>query len=234
MDLTFTLNRPAPDSTSTQHTTALKIAVDTCIVAGWAGRNLEAIEEHIEELAELGVPRPSAVPLYYRIAANQLIQDDTIEVVGDQSSGEAEVLVFSNDGKNLVSLASDHTDRKLEAHSVALSKQVCAKPVAQQAWLLDDVADHWDQLILRSWITENGQKVLYQEGTTGTLKLPQELIQDHFGQDIVPEGSVMYGGTVNVIGGIRPATDFIMELHDPVLERSLHHRYSVRVLPEIA
>src|SRR5690554_1779695 len=101
MELTFTLNRPASDSTSTQ-SSALKVAVDTCIVAGWAGRNLEAIEEHIEELAELGVPRPSAVPLYYRIAANQLIQDDTIEVIGDQSSGEAEVLVFSNDGKNLV------------------------------------------------------------------------------------------------------------------------------------
>lgn len=233
MELTFTLNRPASGSVTAQAST-VKVAVDTCIVAGWAGRNLEAIEEHIEELAELGVPRPSAVPLYYRIAANQLIQDDIIEVVGDQSSGEAEVLVFSNDGQNMVSLASDHTDRKLEAHSVALSKQVCAKPVARQAWLLDDVADHWDQLILRSWITESGTETLYQEGNTGTLKLPQELIKDHFGQDIVPEGSVMYGGTVNVIGGIRPAPDFIMELHDPVLNRTIRHKYSVRILPEIA
>ncbi|HLU14528.1 MAG TPA: DUF2848 family protein, partial [Burkholderiaceae bacterium] len=41
-------------------------------------------------------------------------------------------------------------------------------------------------------------------------------------------------GTVNAIGGIRPANDLIMELHDPVLQRSLHHQYSVRVLPEIA
>src|SRR5690554_3107191 len=106
MELTFTLNRPASGSVTAQAST-VKVAVDTCIVAGWAGRNLEAIEEHIEELAELGVPRPSAVPLYYRIAANQLIQDDIIEVVGDQSSGEAEVLVFSNDGQNMVSLASD-------------------------------------------------------------------------------------------------------------------------------
>lgn len=233
MELTFTLNRPASGSATAQ-TSTLKVAVDTCIVAGWAGRNLEAIEEHIEELAELGVPRPSAVPLYYRIAANQLIQDDVIEVVGDQSSGEAEVLVFSNEGRNVVSLASDHTDRKLEAHSVALSKQVCAKPVARDAWLLDDVADHWDQLILRSWITENGTEALYQEGNTGTLKLPQELIKDHFGQDIVPEGSVMYGGTVNVIGGIRPAPDFIMELHDPVLNRTIRHKYSIQALPEIA
>lgn len=233
MELTFTLNRAHPASGSAQDTT-LNVAVDTCIVAGWAGRNLQAIEEHIEELAELGVPRPSAVPLYYRIASNQLIQNDTIDVVGDQSSGEAEVLIFSHDGQNLVSLASDHTDRKLEAHSVALSKQICAKPVARQAWLLEDVIEHWDELILRSWITENGEEVRYQEGSTGTLKPPLELVQDHFGQAVVPEGSVMCCGTVNVMGGIRPATDFIMELHDPVLNRSLRHRYSVRVLPEIA
>ncbi len=233
MELTFTLNRPAQGTLAAQNST-VKIAVDTCIVAGWAGRDLQAIEEHIEELAELGVPRPTAVPLYYRIASNQLIQGDTIEVVGDQTSGEAEVLIFSDNGQNLISIASDHTDRKLEAHSVALSKQVCAKPAAQQAWLLDDVVDHWDDLILRSWITENGEQTLYQEGTTGSLRTPQDLVSDHFGQGTVPEGKVMVCGTVNAIGGIRPAADFIMELHDPILNRTLHHRYSVRVLPEIA
>lgn len=232
MKLTFALHPAAKNAAPAD--SPITINADTCIVAGWAGRNMEAIEEHIEELAELGVPRPSAVPLYYRIAANQLIQDDTFDVVGDQTSGEAEVLIFSHQGKNLISLASDHTDRKLEAHSVALSKQVCAKPVAREAWLFDDVAPHWDELILRSWITENGNEVLYQEGPVGSLRTPQELAQGHFGQELIPEGSVMCCGTVNAIGGIRPASDFIMELHDPILDRRIRHRYSVRVLPEIA
>lgn len=232
MQLTFTLNRLAGNDAESPQT--ITVTIDTFIVAGWAGRDMKAIEEHIEELAELGVPRPSAVPLYYRIAANQLSQDDEIQVVGDQSSGEAEVLIFSHEGRNLVSLASDHTDRKLEAHSVALSKQVCAKPAGREAWLLDDVAEHWDSLILRSWITENGQKTLYQEGPVGSLRHPVDLIQDHFGQAVMPADSAMCCGTVNAIGGIRPANDLIMELHDPVLQRSLHHQYSVRVLPEIA
>src|SRR5690606_18438482 len=114
---------------SAKPTASIQVDIKTCIVAGWAGRDLSAIEHHIEELAELGVPRPSAVPLYYRIASNQLTQDEEVQVVGDGSSGEAEVFIFSHQGRTLVSLASDHTDRKLEAHSVALSKQLCAKPV---------------------------------------------------------------------------------------------------------
>lgn len=232
MKLTFALHPAGQDASASPD--SITINADTCIVAGWAGRDMQAIEEHIEELAELGVPRPSAVPLYYRIAANQLIQDEQFDVVGEHSSGEAEVLIFSHNGQSLISLASDHTDRKLEAHSVALSKQVCAKPVARDAWLLDDVADHWDQLVLRSWITENGKQVLYQEGPVGSLRTPQELAQGHFGQDTPPEGSVMCCGTVNAIGGIRASNDFTMELHDPVLDRRIRHHYSVRILPEIA
>lgn len=230
MQLLFTLEHP------TQETPAkpVQINVDTCIVAGWAGRDLDAIEEHIEELAQLGVPRPSAVPLYYRIASNQLIQDDLIEVIGDQTSGEVEVLIFSHHGQHLISLSSDHTDRKLEAHSVALSKQICAKPVARHAWVFSDVAKHWDELILRSWIIENGTQILYQEGGTGSLQPPLDLVKDHFGQAMMPEGSVMTCGTVNAIGGIRPAADFIMELHDPILDRTIRHQYSIKILPEIA
>jgi len=213
-----------------------RIAVDisTFIVAGWAGRDLEAIEHHIEELAELGVPRPSAVPLYYRIAANQLSQDDVIQVVGDASSGEAEVFIFSHEGQTLVSLASDHTDRKLESHSVALSKQLCAKPVAREAWLYDDVSGHWDELVLRAWIEENGKTVLYQEGPLASLRHPLDLVKDHFGQAVIPEHAGMTCGTVAAIGGIRPAPVFSMELFDPRRQRGIKHRYTLEVLPEVA
>lgn len=214
--------------------TSIDVSIDTCIVAGWAGRDLEAIEHHIEELAELGVPRPSAVPLYYRIAANQLTQDSEVQVVGGESSGEAEVFVFSHDGKMMVSLASDHTDRKLESHSVALSKQLCAKPVARDAWLFSDVADHWDELVLRSWIEEDGKKVLYQEGSLSSLKHPSDLIKDHFAQEAIPANAGMTCGTVAAIGGIRPAAMLEMELFDPKLARSIKHVYTLNILPEIA
>ncbi|MGP1614585.1 MAG: DUF2848 domain-containing protein [Pollutimonas bauzanensis] len=210
------------------------VDITTCIVAGWAGRDLDAIEHHIQELAELGVPRPSAVPLYYRIASNQLTQDAQVEVVGDGSSGEAEVFIFSRQGETLVSLASDHTDRKLEAHSVALSKQLCVKPVAREAWAYGEVADYWDELVLRSWIEEDGKTVLYQEGELALLRPPLELVQGHFGREAIPEHCGMTCGTVAAIGGIRSAPSFTMELFDPRRKRSIKHGYTLKILPEIA
>jgi hypothetical protein len=213
----------------------LQVDIDTLIVAGWAGRDEAAIEHHIEELALLGIARPSAVPLYYRIANNQLTQAARVQVLGPASSGEVETFVFAAGGELYVSVASDHTDRKLEAHSVAWSKQGCVKPVAGEAWRLADVAAYWDELVIRSYIEENGARVLYQEGTLGSLRTPQDLIARYTGgAATLPDGSGMTCGTVAAIGGIRPALSFAMELFDPRRGRALAHRYEVEILPEIA
>lgn len=215
-------------------TSQLQVDIDTFVIAGWAGRDRAAIDHHIEELAAIGVPRPSAVPLYYRVAENQLTQSPRIQAVGPHSSGEVETFVFTAGGELYVSLTSDHTDRKLESHSVALSKQLCAKPVGTTAWRFDDVADHWDELVIRSRIVENGQEVVYQEGALSALRLPVELITGYTNGQRLPEGCAMSCGTVGAIGGIRPSTSFEMELFDPRSGRSLRHAYTVDVLPEVA
>ncbi len=212
----------------------IEVEISSLVVAGWAGRDQHAIEHHIEELFAIGVPRPSSVPLYYRVAENQLTQATRIQAVGDQSSGEVETFVFQSGGELYVSIASDHTDRKLETHSVALSKQVCAKPVATEAWLYADVAEYWDELVIRSYIQENGEKVLYQEGTLASLRPPLELISGFAGGGSLPEGTAMICGTVGAIGGIRPAPSFTMELFDPRRNRTLSHSYDIEVLPEVA
>ena len=213
----------------------LDVDIHSFIVAGWAGRDLAAVEHHIEELAALGVQRPSAVPLYYRVAENLLTQAPRIQVVGAHTSGEVETLVFMADGEMHVSLTSDHTDRKVESHSVALSKQLCAKPVAATAWRFADVADHWDELVIRSYIREAGSEVLYQEGGLNALRTPSDLIAGyHAGGAALAQGTAMSCGTVGAIGGIRPALSFAMELFDPRTRRSLRHRYDIEVLPEVA
>lgn len=212
----------------------LSVDIDTFIVAGWAGRDIAAIEHHIEELAAVGVPRPSAVPLYYRVAENQLSQASRIQVVGPDSSGEVETLVFMAEGEMYIGLTSDHTDRKLETQSVALAKQLCAKPVGTSVWRFADVADHWDELVIRSFIQENGREVLYQEGALSALRLPSELIAGYSAGSALPPGTAMSCGTVGAIGGIRPSLSFSMELFDPRSKRSLRHHYTIDVLPEIA
>ncbi len=212
----------------------LAVDIQQLVIAGWAGRDRAVVEHHIEELAAIGVPRPSAVPLYYRVAANQLTQDAQVQVVGGESSGEAEVFVFAVAGELYLSIASDHTDRKLESHSVALSKQLCIKPVARTAWRVADVAAHWDELQLRSRIVEDGVDVLYQEGTLASLRTPADLIKGFSAGGSLAEHTGMLCGTMAVIGRIRPASVFEMELTDPRSGRRIVHRYTQTILPEVA
>ncbi|MBD9642668.1 DUF2848 domain-containing protein [Pantoea sp. PNT02] len=212
----------------------LDVEINQLVIAGWVGRDQEAVLHHIRELEALGVPAPGAVPLFYRVATNQLTQETQLEVVGDQTSGEAEPFVFFHRGEYWVSLISDHTDRHLETFSVALSKQACIKPVAGHAWRMADVKAHWDQLELRAWINVNGDWVTYQQGALSSLLTPLDLLTRYFAAGQVEEGFAMSCGTLSAIGGIRPASKFRMALHDPVLNRTLEHTYITGSLPVIA
>jgi len=209
------------------------VEIHSLIIAGWAGRDAAAIEHHIEELAEIGVPRPSTTPLYYRVAAQTLSQANELVVLGPDSSGEVEPVVVALADGLWIGIGSDHTDRKAEASGIALSKQLCGKPVGTQLWSYADVEGHWDQLILRSWATINGERVLYQDSPVSTLRTPRDLIRKHTGAETLPAGTLMFCGTPGAIGGIRPATRFEMELKDPVLNRSLTHSYDIPVLPVV-
>src|ERR1700759_33025 len=101
--------------------------VATLIVAGWPGRDEAALRHHIEELAAIGVPRPSSVPVFYRNAVSNIVQTWRLEVVGPDTLGGVEpVVVALNDGL-WIGLGSDHTDRKAETMGIALSKQLCGK-----------------------------------------------------------------------------------------------------------
>lgn len=210
------------------------VDVHQLIIAGWAGRVQSAIDEHIEELKGIGVKPPSSTPLFYRVAANQFTTAPDIQVLGEASSGEVEVVLIGSDQGTLVGIGSDHTDREAEAWSVAHSKQVCAKPAGPRVWRLDSVIDHWDELHMASYATIDGKEVLYQEGPVTGLLHPAELLR-RFGlekAELAP-GVVMLCGTLPVIGELRTAQSFRMVLKDPVSHRELQHQYTIRTLPVI-
>jgi hypothetical protein len=205
-------------------------AVPDLVVAGWTGRDVAALEAHIRELEALGVKRPKRVPIFYRVAASLLTTAGTIEVLGPHSSGEAEYVLYALPDGLWVGLGSDHTDRKAETIGVSLSKQLCAKPVGATLWRYQDVAPHWDRLILRSFAHAAGERRLYQEGPVATMRPPEELIDLYAGT--LPAGTAMFCGTLAVHGGIAPADRFEMELEDPVLGRKLTHAYDIVTLPD--
>jgi hypothetical protein len=212
----------------------IALAPEALVIAGWAGRDEAAIRHHIDELAAIGVPPPSSVPVYYRAAAATLTQSPRLEVLGPDSSGEAEPVIVSLADGLWLGLGSDHTDRKAETVGIALSKQMCGKPVGTGLWRLDEVEPHWDELVLRAHATIDGERVLYQEGRLTALRTPSDLLARRPGGPDLAPGTVMFGGTLGAIGGIRPAARFEMALEDPVLGRTLTHAYDIAVLPVVA
>jgi len=201
------------------------------IVAGWTGRDEAALRHHIEELAAIGVPRPSSVPVFYRNAVSNVVQTQRLEVLGPDTSGEVEpVVVVLGDGL-WIGLGSDHTDRKAETMGIALSKQLCGKVMGASLWRLDDISKHWDQIIIRSHAVIGGARVVYQEGPLAAMRHPDDLIA-RYGKTLAPN-TIMFCGTLGAKGGIRPAARFEMELADPVLNRRMTHAYDIVDLPVI-
>ncbi|MGF1529467.1 MAG: DUF2848 domain-containing protein [Candidatus Competibacterales bacterium] len=212
----------------------LPAVVETLIIAGWTGRDAAAVQHHIDELEALGVTPPSQVPLYYRAPGALVTTGDHIQVVGDHTSGEVEPVIFAFGEELFVGLGSDHTDRRAEATSVALAKALCPKPVAPQLWPWASVHPHWDQLILKAWITVDGRQTLYQQGTLAGLRRPEELWRDWSHGRGLPSGAALFCGTLPAIDGVRPAEAFAMELTDPVRRATLRHHYRIEPLPLVS
>lgn len=195
------------------------------VVAGWTGRDRAAVDHHIAELAAIGVPGPSTVPLYYEVAPDLATQAPEIAVLGSETSGEAEPLLLRTGGRLWLGLASDHTDRWLETVSVAHAKQACPKVLSVRLWPLDSLAGRLDGLVLHA---EIGGGTVYQSGTLAAIRPLEELLAAcPLGED-----EAMLCGTLPVIGGVRPAESYVMRLADGDRD-AIEMRYRVRPLPVI-
>jgi uncharacterized protein DUF2848 len=210
------------------------VSVDRLIIAGWTGRDRAAVDHHIAELAAIGVKPPRAVPCFYAVGASLLTTASVLDVVGVDSSGEVEFVLVSTPEGLCVGVGSDHTDRKVEAYGVTVSKQMCPKPIGPELWRLADVEAHWDRLELRSHVVRAGTRTLYQEGAVSRMLAPADLIARMPGSPgTLPADTAMFCGTLPVQGAIGGGERFEIELADPVKRRRLRHAYAVRCL-EIA
>lgn len=204
--------------------------IDILVIAGWTGRDSAAVEAHVRELEAIGVPRPRATPLFYRVSAELLTQADEICVLGAESSGEVEAVIVASAGSLWVGVGSDHTDRRLERLDVPRAKQCCAKAIGRELWRFDDVEPHWDELRLRSYVHVPEGRMLYQEGPLAALLAPRGLMS-RYATEGLPQGTALFCGTLPVHGVVRRASRFEMELIDPVRGRTLRHAYTVQELP---
>lgn len=209
-----------------------QIRVSRFLYGGFAGRDDRAVHAHIEELRRIGVSAPAETPTLNPLPASLLTTGGIVEVLGQNTSGEVEyVLVFDGD-EVLVGVGSDHTDRELEKQDIRLSKQVCSKVLAPVLWDYAAVEDHWDDLIIRSWVQGSGdpEPRLYQESSVAELldvRAWMEVLRKRFGDRT--DGVVLFSGTVPVLSGhLIFGESYVVGLEDPILRREIRYSYRVK------
>jgi hypothetical protein len=199
------------------------------VLAGYTGRDQEAVQRHIDELAAHGVPGPERVPAFYSVAPGLVVAADGIDVLGHETSGEVEFVLLRAGGELYVGLGSDHTDRGLEQQSVTHAKQLCPKVVCPQLWRYADVAGHWGALTLRSFA--GAERRLYQEGPVTAMLGAEEILERterRTGRGL--DGTLVFSGTLPLVGELSCAERFAAELCDEETGRRLSVEYEVNVI----
>lgn len=213
----------------------IELEWNQCVAIGYAGRDQKNVLAHIEELKEIGVPTPDRIPSMYWIEPTRISTAETLFVVGEGTSGEIEFFAVRDKDNNMYfTVASDHTDRTLETISVSKAKQCCTKIISNVFWDMSEVRDHWDDIMLRSWVkeSENSSERLYQEGPLSKL-LPPEKLMELAVEDAQTSGPIAYfSGTLPLLGSICYGGIFRMEIEDQQLNRKIGHIYTVTVLPD--
>jgi 2-keto-4-pentenoate hydratase/2-oxohepta-3-ene-1,7-dioic acid hydratase in catechol pathway len=207
------------------------IDIHYALNAGYAGRDTAQVQHHVDELAELGVPAPARIPTLYPLSSTLVSRPETVQVAHAKTSGEAEWALIVGDGPEdlLLTAACDHTDRALEVHGVAWSKQSAPDVLGDVAWPLAGIEGELDRFTLKAWVRHGDSEQLIQDGTPAQLLPPAYWVKEL--GDLLRPGTVLLSGTIPMIAGVDQFADgWRVELTDP---RGLTSRveYAVEQLP---
>ena len=169
------------------------------ILAGYTGRDQEQVRRHIEELREQGIPAPERTPETYSVDPGGLQIGGRLASGEGWSSGEIEFVLYEVLEGTYVGVGSDHTDRMIERTSFVASKRAFPKIVSAEVWPVTALESAWDRIVLRSWITADGVRTVYQESLLAAILRPNDLLR------LVPsadrgDGLVLFSGTVPAVG----------------------------------
>lgn len=200
---------------------------------GYAGRNKDKTWEHIEELKKIGVPEPKSVPELYHLNPELLNYSDTVHIIGDETSGEVEiVLIADKDGNIEVTVGSDHTDRGLETISIQKSKQICPKPIAEERIKFEEIEDEWDDLELFSSVNKDGEWKVYQSGKVSAIVPLDEIIEFLRKHDVELKDVTVFCGTVPLLDGFVFGDTFRCGLRSNKLDKTIEIEYKINKLKE--
>ena len=194
---------------------------------GSATRDPDAAVAHQEEVAKSGIYIASDVPAprIYPIGLHALETSNTVYVQSAQTSGEVEIVIHVGD-KIHVGVGSDHTDRALETVSIPGSKQACVNHLAPVFWDWDDIANSWDDCIMRSWVDDR----LYQEVAVSKFLSPPDILailRERVNNLPVKNYMVYCGTYVSVDKALGYGNIWRYQLAAPKLNRQIDAQYDV-------
>lgn len=214
----------------------VKVEVTYTLNGGYAGRDTKQVRAHVDELAELGVPGPGSIPTLYPLPSRLAVQGDQVQVPHGKTSGEAEwALVVPVDADDpddyLVTAACDHTDRALEVHGVAWSKQSAPDFLGDLAWRWGDIREVFDGFRLVGRVTNDGVEETIQDGSPAQLLGVDYWVNRLGGAGLLKPGTVFLSGTIPMLPGVDQFADvWAVELADAQGQTS-RVRYDVELLP---
>ena len=209
------------------------IDVTALLNAGYAGRNQAEVASHIAELAALGVPAPTTTPALYPISPYLAQQTDRVYVQHGRTSGEAEWALIITDNDVLITAACDHTDRDLEVHSVAWSKNAAPDVLGTRAWRLSEIADRLDDIALKAWVGHGDTIELIQQGTLGDLLAPKYWLDVLTERGDARPGTVLISGTISMLHGVNQFADtWKVAMTDPATQDVIGVEYRTVRMPE--
>ncbi|MBT2686797.1 DUF2848 family protein [Bacillus sp. ISL-47] len=218
-----------------EKTEELSFEVLTLINFGYGGRDSSQIQAHIDEVKELNLPVPGVVPTVFPLSNHLITTEKLVQVQHGKTNGEVEFVLLYQDNNWYVGVSSDHTDRYLESYAIPHSKQAYPNFMANEVWKVEDVMEHWDQIQINSWITDNGERKHYQSGTFADI-LPLEFWKKRLVElNVLESGVVVLTGTVATIErNLLFGEKFEYEIADPILNRKISSFYNlVELMPPL-
>lgn len=201
---------------------------------GSATRDPQTAVAHQEEVAKSGIYIAFDVPAprIYPIGRHSFTMEDEVFVQTEKTSGEVEIVLHMAD-QLYVGVGSDHTDRALETVSIPGSKQACPNHLAGTLWPYAEIADHWDECVLKAWVDDR----LYQDVSVAAFMKPEVIIdtlRERVGGVPDRDFTVFCGTIVSVDKALGFGAHWKYSLEDPVTSRNITGDYDVvNILSEV-
>ncbi len=202
--------------------------------AALTGRDEKKVKEYIENLKKQGGNPSKEAPTFFKKSPYLIDTNEKLFVLDKNNSVEAEVVIIINEDNEIyITCGIDVFDKEIQLIETLKSKHIYPNHISSYVWKYELCKQHWDEIILRSWIGSNDKR-LYQETKLSYFLSPESIlkkIRNKYGNNIIKEPFILFCGTCPYkIDGLPWIETFYVGLIDEHLKRTITCRMKQEIL----